>query len=420
MRKFLSNGFFCVGLLSLSAPIAFAQADHGSSGAAKATGGGASDQMSVFLKSLPRLYREQLQKLSVSVSDSSTGCQAQFAKGHSQGNPKSTIQHPRDSLSIKVSSQCDLVKVKAQIVSKLTEEIMKDNKRCASTDALWNTKDEVLLKKENESDENLASRESHARMKSFDDKIALAKSAAVEALVHRTPASASKDTAARIWFETRLNDDPNSLSSLLKPEFKDNKLVMMQTWGLEGFGHATLGFVKDPRSSEDASGHVLNPGSFIWEDEIKIKNKNGEMANPTTLQLMRGIKDENGNDLNPNEVRALDFFGYVDNKTINAKVPLNVDTRVAEKISTNQKVVLQTLIERPPFKGSFRMVRNNCAHGARDIYNTMLPVDACPNLPGIAILPKRVLEGYSKVFGVEESFNVVPGKKLKDVWKQQK
>jgi hypothetical protein len=381
--------------------------------------GGPARELEAFIAGLPRLYRERLRDHSVTVRETGKDCDVKIGQRQLASNPKTHAVTMQTFVDARVSSGCDLTRIKESIVGELTDEIMKEHQRCAGTDALWNTKDEVLVKKSGESDEALERRDAKNRMKNFADKMAVARKAAVEALVRRTPVVESSDLTARIWFETRMGDDPNALAPLLKPEYRDNKLVMMQTWGLSGFGHATLGFVSDPRVDAESSGYVLNPGSFIWEDDIKIKNKQGQMVSPTTLQLMLGIKDEKGNDINPNEVRALEFWKYVDSKTLSEKFPLQIDARVAEKLSANQKVVLQTLIDRPPYKGSFRMVRNNCAHGARDIYNTLLPLDACPNLPGIAILPKRVLEGYAKVFGAAESFNTPVGQKMQDVWKKQ-
>jgi hypothetical protein len=201
-------------------------------------------------------------------------------------------------------------------------------------------------------------------------------------LVGREPKS---DEIAALWWKLRLEGSERKAGPLREG---DKVIIAIRTFGYKGssftpadFGHSTMG-VRTVGGNPD-NDYILNPGAKVLDPNFKAS-------------MADAIR---GSDKIPNKLGTLNLWDWLESQRKDRY--LDIDIRILP-ISAEQEKGYQLL--RREFEkvqwGEFLMLSNNCANGALDLYNTVLPFDDFLKVRfyGPIVIPEDVLEAASKRF----------------------
>lgn len=188
-----------------------------------------------------------------------------------------------------------------------------------------------------------------------------------------------------LWWTLRM-EGVEAPGELLKEG--DRVLIAMRTWGQKGssftvgdFGHATLGV--RTIGGDPANDSMINPGSVVPEGH------SGSIKGAVF-----------GDDEIPNKVEIYNMWDWLEVQ--NTKRFLSIDYRILQ-VSPKQMEALLQICENPEKLnwGSFKMLTNNCANGAVDIYNLLRRIDlaeADTKKIGSITVPNAAIDYASRSF----------------------
>lgn len=190
----------------------------------------------------------------------------------------------------------------------------------------------------------------------------------------------AKDAAAERWWKLRLRDDvkaarPRESSTILAVVkvygYRDSKYV-----NFDG-GHSAIAVLSLDQDPDDDI--LLNPGAKSREGR-EVEMPWGPKA---------GVL---------NEVLTANFWDWAETQTVKRHLGLRIKLLVVDPLQAEALRLFAREGNNLDF-GSARMLGNNCANGARDILDSILPLNR--ELPGQLsplALPREVLEGAGAAF----------------------
>jgi hypothetical protein len=199
-----------------------------------------------------------------------------------------------------------------------------------------------------------------------------------------TGATPPSDEIAALWWRLRME----GVNRPLRLKRGDKILIGIRTYGYKGsnftpgdFGHASFAFRTvggDP--DED---FVLNPGA-----------KTPEGHKGSLLSSLLGDKNV------PNKVGVANVWDWLEAQKKKRYLDLDLRLLVVSKEQARALELMKQEYARLEW-GPFRMLSNNCADGARDLYNVLLPVDRAigSGHTGRVTVPEEVLDAASELFG---------------------
>jgi len=199
-----------------------------------------------------------------------------------------------------------------------------------------------------------------------------------------------EDKVAALWWKLRLEGATRQPGPLREG---DRVIVAIRTFGYKGssftpadFGHSTMG-VRTIGGNPD-NDYILNPGA-----------KTDEGFRATVWDAIRGSPKV------PNKLSTLNLWDWMQSQRDDRF--LDIDVRILP-ISDEQAQALDFV--RREFKevewGPFLMLSNNCANGAWDLYNSLLPINSELDVKafGSIVIPENVLNAAAERFGEVHGF----------------